>query len=136
MKVSMNSQTFRVVGDGRISDYHITDGSSARHLMNAMSQGMSYVKSNVVGGPYETKDVVSEDQMFSWCGPTDATELKNINYTPVGTRSNPQTQGHQPYPGAYVAPRKIARPKRKVVKKKIYHVDNQTKENFRKLFNG
>ncbi len=82
MKIGMNSQTLRIIwGNGNISDYNITDGSTASKFMKIVG-GDTPTQSTL--GDYNSAAILDESDTMSWGNDHD--KMDNITYTEMGRR--------------------------------------------------
>ena len=108
MKVGMNSQTLRIVwGNGNITDYHITDGTTASKFMKCVG-GVKPTEATL--GDYEDTVLLNETDPMSWGSDTD--KMTDINFTEVGRSDeegmiDSQSRPHDNY--GYYAPSQPAR---------------------------
>ena len=76
MKVGMNSQCLRIIGDNEVAfDYHITDGTTASKFMRYAS-GTKPQETDL--DAYDSKIVSNEDEPMTWGTETD--KMTDIYY--------------------------------------------------------
>ena len=76
----MNSQTLRIIwGNGNISDYNITDGTTASKFMKIVG---GETPTQATFGEYKDRAILNEDDEMSWG--TDTDKMTGIEFTDVG----------------------------------------------------
>lgn len=138
MQVGINSQTIRIETNGKITDYHITDGMSSSHLMGMIAQNAnSYIDSYIK--LYDSVDVSNLKDPLTW-GVEGKDKFEDINFVNVDTcivESNDNTDrysglSYTKTPYTYVVQR---RPIQQSKPRKSNN-DKHNEDAFRKLFTG